>query len=760
MTRIGSAVLSGIISTGLIFTGVASAAPVGETPAAKPKDRFTARQRNYWAFQPVRRAEAPPVRQASWVRNPIDAFILSKLESKDLAPSPEADRITLLRRVFFDLIGLPPSEAEISAFLADRSKDAYEKVVDRLLVSPRYGERWGRHWLDLARYADSDGFKADDTRPNIWRYRDYVIQSFNNDKPYDRFVREQIAGDELWPGDPNARIATGFNRHYPEEYNAQNLRQRRQETLNDITDTVGSVFLGLTFGCAKCHDHKFDPILQEDYYKLQSFFANVSAVDDLPLLSGEARADYDRKLAAWKERTGPIRDRIGELTAASRVKLKHSRFMAYAPDVQAAVDKPAAERSPLERWMVHRSQSFLTLADEKEEKLIRKEDKEQYDKLLAELAQFADLYPGDLPEASYMAELGRDAPPTSTLSVGQFDKPVKQVEPGFLTILNAPPPSIAPPEGLASTGRRTALAQWVADPANPLTARVMVNRVWQFHFGRGIVGTPSDFGVMGARPTHPELLDWLAAEFVRDGWSVKRLHRLIVTSSAYRQAGDFREAAAKADSANRLLWRFPRQRLDAEVIRDSSLYLAGLLNFKMGGPGVFPELPQGMPAPRGGWETAKTGDERNRRSVYIFVRRNSRYPMLEVFDLASTQETCPRRDVTTTAPQALTLLNSKLSRDWAEAFASRVIREAGPEFAAELDHAFRLAYSRRPDGAEKDTALTFLDRQLKILVERDKAGEPISRLDAGPVRVDRLQAAALVDLCQALMNSNEFVYTD
>jgi hypothetical protein len=648
----------------------------------------------------------------------------------------------------------------MNAFLTDNSPRAYETAVDRLLASPRYGERWGRHWLDLARYADSDGFKADHTRPNIWRYRDYVIRAFNSDKPYDRFVREQIAGDELLPNDMDARVATGFHRHYPEEYNAQNLRQRRLETLDDITDTTGAVFLGLTFGCAKCHDHKFDPILQDDYYKLQSFFANISAVDNMPLLPPADLAEYRRRLAVWEEQTAPIRKQMDELLEPARKKLNHSRFTAYAPDVQAAVMKPAAERTPLERWMVHRSEPFLTLSDEHLEKTLKGEKKEQFEKLRAQLEQYASLYPGDLPVAQAMTELGPAPIPTSTLGGGQLEKPLHPVEPGFLTILDVPPPKIEPPAGAHTTGRRTALANWLVDPSNPLTARVMVNRLWAHHFGRGIVATPSDFGIMGMRPTHPELLDWLASEFVRSGWSMKHMHRLMVTSSAYRQASTFREEAAKADSANRLLWRFPRQRLDAEVIRDASLSVAGQLDVTMGGPGVYPELPAGMPEPRGGWDTTGKESERNRRSVYIFVRRNSRYPMLEVFDLASAQETCARRNTTTTAPQALTLLNSKLSRDWAESFAARVIREAGLQYKSEVSRAYEIAYSRPPDPTEMDLSLSFLDRQTKILAERSRAGEPLSKPSGIDAAMDPLQAAALVDLCQALMNSNEFVYVN
>jgi hypothetical protein len=444
-----------------------------------------------------------------------------------------------------------------------------------------------------------------------------------------------------------------------------------------------------------------------------------------------------------------------------RDKLYHSRFIAYAPDVQAAVEKEVAQRSPLERWMVHRTEPFLTLSDENDwDKTLKGDDKARYEKLAGELKKYAPSYPGDMPVASYMTELGRDAPPTSTLAVGNVEKPIKEVQPGFPSVLNPPEPKIVRPTGLDSTGRRTALANWIADPTNPFSARVMVNRIWQHHFGKGIVATPSDFGVMGTRPSNPELLDWLASEFERSGWSIKHMHRLMVTSSTYRQSSAFREDAAEIDNSDKYLWRFLRQRLDAEVIRDATLYVSGLLNLKMGGPGVYAELPTGMPTPRGGWDTDKNAAERDRRSIYIFVRRNSRYPMLEVFDVASTQETCPRRDVTTIAPQALTLVNSKLSREWSESLAARVIHDAGPQLTAEMDRAYLLLYSRHPDSQERDMSFTFLDRQLKILSERAGAGERLSQVPDIPAGMNPLQAAALVDFCQALVNSNEFVYSN
>ena len=715
-------------------------------------DTFTQRQRDFWSFQKVKAQTPPPVKHANWARTPIDAFILAKLEAKGIEPGPAADRVTLLRRASFDLIGLPPTPEEVAAFLADRSPDAYEKVVDRLLASPQYGERWGRHWLDLARFAESEGFKADEVRPNAWRYRDYVIASFNQDKPYDRFVQEQIAGDEMWPGNPEARIATGFNRHYPDESNARNLFQRRQEILDDVTDATGAVFMGLTYGCARCHNHKFDPILQADYYRLQAFYANTAADDHIPMLTGAALAEYRAKKAAWEEKTATIRSQMAELLAPVKKNTSTDYFDKYPPEIQAMILKPAAQRTPYESQMAWKAKPYLDMPDDEAAKQLKGDAKKSYDALKAELAKYADLNSGEPPEGIGMMDLGRTAPATHVLAVGMYDAPKEEVQPGFLTLLDPGPAPIVPPANVESTGRRTALAKWLTDPANPLAARVMVNRIWHYHFGRGIVGTPSDFGVMGERPTHPELLDWLAAEFVRSGWSMKHMHRLIMTSAAYRQASDFRKDAAEADPSNRLLWAFPRQRHDSEVIRDASLAVSGVLNLKAGGPSIYPELPQGMVSPRGGWRLSAL-DERNRRSVYIFVKRNSRYPMMEAFDMPDTHESCPRREVTTTAPQALTMLNDKVVLEWAQAFAARALADKDP-----VDRAFRLAYSRPPDAWEKDTVQTFFFKQKSVIAERAAKGEKLALPSAVPAGVEPAYAAAFVDFCQMLLNSNEFVY--
>jgi hypothetical protein len=718
------------------------------------KDPFTAQQRKYWAFQKVVRPSVPTVPGA----NPIDAFILAKLKGIGLKPNPPADPVTLLRRVSFDLIGLPPTPEEIDAFVNDASTDAYEKVVDRLLASPRYGERWARHWLDLARYAESEGFKADETRPNAWRYRDYVINSFNTNKPYDRFVKEQIAGDELWPDDPQARVATAFNRHYPDESNARVLMQRRQEILDDITDTVGATFMAMTYGCARCHDHKFDPILQKDYFRLQAFFANTAADDEIPMESPEWVRQYRARKTAWEGQTKPVRDQIAALLEPERQAILKDFVDKYPPEIQAAIAKPAADRTPFEWQMYAKAKPYLEIDDDQAGKALKGEKKAKYAALLAELKKSATIDPGPEPIGIGMHDLSGTAPQTHLLGVGVWDNPKEEVQPGFLSILDPNPARIAALADAHTTGRRTALANWLVDPANPLTARVFVNRLWHHHFGEGIVATPSDFGAMGQRPSNPELLDWLTSDFQTSGWDVKRMQKLIVMSNTYRQSSVSNEESAKVDPRNRLLWHFPRQRLEGEAIRDSALSVAGLLNVSMGGPSVYPELPAGAGKPRGGWKTS-TGADANRRSIYIFVRRNSRYPMLEEFDMPDTHESCGRRNQTITAPQAMSLLNDKLMLEWAEAFAGRVLRQGGADANAQIENAYRLAYGRRPDGWEKDTVLTFFAKQKGIVAERVAGGGKLA-LPPGPLPsgVEPAQAAVLVDFCQMLLNSNEFVY--
>jgi hypothetical protein len=736
---------------------------ISDSVAAPARKEFTQEERAHWAFQPMRRPAIPEAR-SDWARSPIDHFILHELRKKGLAPNSEADRATLLRRASLGITGLPPAPEEVDVFLQDGSPKAWETAVDRLLSSPHYGERWARHWLDLARYAESEGFKADETRPNAWRYRDYVIRSLNDDKPYDRFVQEQIAGDELWPEQPDALVATGFNRHYPDESNARNLMQRRQEILNDVTDTVGAVFTGLTFGCARCHDHKFDPIRQEDYFRLQAFFANTAAADTIPLLEPERLADYRRRLAIWEEKTAETRAAIAAIEEPKRQEIIKDYVDKYPEEIQLALTKPAGDRTAFEAQMVAKARLYVDTSSHQYiassrtvAARLKPAEKERWAELQSELKSFEPLHPGPLPLGTGMVDLSNTAPPTYLLGRGNWDAPEHEVGPGFLQVLQPVKPGTAPVQKEQSTGRRAALALWLTGADHPLTARVIVNRVWQYHFGKGLVGTASDFGFKGDRPTHPELLDWLAQEFVRGGWSLKRLHRLILSSSAYRQSSAFREQAAERDPENALLWRFPRQRLEAEVIRDAALSVSGRLNPKMGGPSIFPELPPGMES-RGGWPVTADLRERDRRSIYVFVRRNTRYPFFESFDMPDTHESCARRNITTSPVQALSMLNSELTLDWARSFAARVMAVTGSDRREQIVAAYRFAYGRRPNPDELDSADAFLARHEELIQERLGSGEPVALPSGFEAKAGRAEAAGLVDFCHVLLNSNEFVY--
>ncbi len=707
------------------------------TPSAPTHKPFTDSQKHWWAFQPVVRPAVPTVKSAG-PHNPIDAFILAKLEDKGLAPSAPADRITLIRRASLDLIGLPPTSDDVQAFLADTSPDAFARVVDRLLASPHYGERWGRHWLDLARYADSEGFKSDETRPNIWRYRDYVIDSLSADKPYDRFVKEQIAGDEIYPNDAAALVATGFNRHFPDESNARNLMQRRQELLNDITDTVSATFIGMTYGCARCHDHKFDPILQRDYYRLQAFFANTRIEDHAALIFGDKKKDYGAKYAVWDAKTKEVRGQMAELAQPMLKAMYKENFDKFPPEIQDSITTPADKRTPVQWQMYQKAKPQIEYTVEEAGKKLKGDARKAYAALSDQLAELSKQYPvPPIPIAQAMIDNDAQAPATHVLNVGVYDAYKEEVQPGFLTILDSNDPKITPSLDGKSTGRRTVLANWLADPKNPLSTRVIVNRVWHYHFGRGIAGTPSDFGIMGDRPVNKELLDYLTASFVEGGWSLKKLHRMIMLSNAYQQASGYNEAAAKLDPEDKLVWRYNPHRLEGEVIRDSMLQVSGLLNDEMHGPGVFPPLPPGLLASRGGWKDHESAEESNRRSVYIFVRRNMRYPMIEVFDMPDTHESCARRDVTTTAPQALELLNNELVLDWSRALAKKVANDSGLTPDETIDRAFRLTFSRQPSERERKIGREFLVNQERMTGAKE---------------------SAVTDLCHMLLNSNEFVY--
>ncbi len=698
-----------------------AAAEDAKTPAAK-----LAKARSWWAYQAPQKVAPPVVKDQKWVRTPIDAFVLAQLEAKGLQPNPEADRATLIRRVTLDAWGLVPTPEEVAAFLNDKSVDAYEKVVDRLLSSPHYGERWGRRWLDLTRYADSDGYNTDGTRPNAWRYRDYVVKAFNDDKPYDQFIREQIAGDELWPDRKDTLIATGFLRNLPDEINARDLNLKKQEIANDLTDTVGTVFLGTTVGCAQCHNHKFDPISTREYYQLQAYFVNTSFRDDIQSLSGKPLEDYKAQLAKWEEATKDIRAQQEALLKPTIDKLESDRLSGFVPATRDAITKPEAERDAYERWIYHRSLWTMTGRTRNAVNQLKEKEPEAYEKyqkLDAELKKFDKQKPRDPGLISTATELGHaDSPVTHVLFKGIYDRPQEQVEPAVPAVLSDTQPEIKPTA--TSSGRRTAIANWIASASNPMTSRVFVNRVWGQYFGHGIVDTVSDFGHMGQKPSHPELLDWLAVNFLEHGWSVKQLQRQILLSSTYRQSSATRPEALEVDATDRLLWSFPRQRLDAEEIRDSLLAASGLLEDKIGGPAVFPPVPAQLDN-LNAWKVSDNPHDHFRRSLYVFVRRNTPYPLLDTFDWANPQIVHSRREVTTTAPQALALVNSEVVYQYSQELAGRVIREAGDSEAARIDWLYQLLLARTPDQTEKTALLAFLDSQQKTLQKQLASGKKV-----------------------------------
>jgi hypothetical protein len=685
-------------------------------------------------FQPARRPAAPAVRDAGWGRNPIDAFILAKLEAKRLTPTQPADRLRLLRRVTFDLTGLPPTVAEQEAFLADASPAAYDKVVTRLLSSPRFGERQAQHWLDLVRYAESDGFKEDGLRPDAHRYRDWVIQAFNANLPYDRFVQLQIAGDELAPNNPDARIAVGFNRLWPDEYNAANLEQRRQEILDDNTDTAALVFLGLTFGCARCHDHKFDPISQKDYFRLQAFFAGLFPAE-LPAADAATLAKHQEQRSAWEKATKEIRDQMEALVAKKREELTVGGLEKFTADIKLAVKTPPEKRTPYQ-WQIARMavKQAERAADGAAAKLPAA-DKKRYQELERQLPPA----PRRLPTAMTITDVGPVAPPTHRLIGGDWRKPAAEIKPGFPEALGKAEVDTSLPAGVVSTGRRAALARWLTKADHALTARVMANRLWQHHFGVGIVATSSDFGAQGTKPTHPELLDWLAVELAESGWDLKHLHRLMVTSATYQQdsAVDPKHPGLAVDRENDLLWHARRRRLEGEALRDAFLAVTGELNPRMFGTSARPELPAAFG--KSAWKPDGRVHDQHRRSVYVLAKRNVRYPLFDAFDYPDMHNSCSRRLSTTTAPQALILLNSELTLGRARQWARELRAEHGEDVDRIAATAYRQAWGRPATRDEVGLAGRFVQRQLAEGVALEQA---------------------VVDLCHAVLNTNEFVYVD
>ena len=821
---------------------------------------------DYWAYRPLKQPQVPSVQAWDWVSNPIDAFILTKLEANDLPPAAPASKLTLIRRVYYDLTGLPPSPEAVEAFLNDTTPDAYEKLIDKLLKSPRYGEKWGRHWLDLVRYAETNGYESDGNKPFVWRYRDYVINAFNADKPYDEFIKEQLAGDELDTVTTETIIATGYHRLGVWDDGPADRKLARYDYLDDIVSTTGQVMLGMTVGCARCHDHKIDPISTRDYYSFLAFFHDIKAHNRGPLAdigTPEQQAVRDKLLTEKRLAEQEAQDKLFKIQEVIKIELAKNISEAIVPDAPVSPIRELTYRSYRDTFEQFPNDfdlleptsegrlfdNFFSLAPASRKKniglvfegtlqvpadatytfhinlggacrlilsgyqtaeLIGERDIEialTHGEVSIRLEYFnKDLDKPHL-EVSWSG-LDFEKQPLSTNTSVNFDELLKthgesietgeslkalvdkqkalkeqrnqrrrqrvpydhqalaisegeqtpthilrrgnphlvgrEVKPAFPAVLNPPAVDIPPVTADAkSSGKRQIFSEWVASPENPLTARVMVNRIWQYHFGRGIVRSSNDFGQLGTPPTHPKLLDWLASEFIASGWRLKTMHKLIMTSNTYRMSAQSNPRGIQQDPNNDLFWRFDMRRLTAEEIRDTVLWITGKLNLKMGGPSVFPELPEEVLAtssrPRSVWGKSPP-DEANRRSVYVKVKRSLLVPILNQFDQANTDSTCPIRFSTTVPTQSLTMLNGKFINNQALAFANRMRWEGGITVEDRVKFGLRLVMCREPEPTEIQQALTFMQEL--------QHSEGVT----SEVALDRFALLAL--------NLNEFIFLD
>ncbi len=696
--------------------------------------------RHWWAFQPVIKQTPPQLHLEQWPRNDIDRFVLGGLEAIGMTPAPQADRLVLVRRLYFDLLGLPPTPEEITHFVNDGSTDAWERLIQQLLDDPRYGEHWARHWLDLVRYSESDGWNQDAYRADIWRYRDYVVDAFNSDKPYPEFVREQLAGDELSAsdvdgGDPQLRIAAGFLRLGIYEYNQRDARGLWNDIMNEMTDVTGDVFLGLSMACARCHDHKFDPLPQRDYFKLRAFFEPLIWRDDIDGATDEQRRAYQLQLLKWEQATASIRQQIEQIVAPYNSRKWKSTADKFPLDIQACFNTPAELRSSLDEQMAYLvSRQFL------EEgggplKSIKKEEQAQLDRLQAQLAAWDELKPVALPSIMTVSNHRGSLSPTTLPD----DPDQTPIDPGFLTVMSTVPlPEYrdarnqphSPPAKFVSTTvghqddrleRRTQLADWIGDPRNPLTTRVIVNRIWQQHFGQGLVATANDFGRLGAQPSHPELLDWLAATFVEQGWSFKELHKQILLSATWQQSTHHPQSDRYEllDPDEKLLWRSRVRRLQAEQMRDAMLVASGELQPIVGGASVDEATP--------------------RRGLYVKSFRNNLDTFLHSFDMANGLKSVAVRDATTTPLQALLLFNGEYALARARSMAKRLSQTEDQDASELLQSAFLWTWGRSPSDDELSRGLQFIG-----------AAPDQSSL--------AINSERLVDFCHVLLNSNEFLY--
>jgi len=685
--------------------------------------------RNFWAFREVVRPAVPEVKDKAWVRNPIDAFILSSLERKGFQPAAPADKATLLRRAYYSVTGLPPTPAEVEAFLKDESSNAYEKAVDRLLESRHYGEHWGRHWLDLVRYAETNSFERDNPKPFVWRYRDYVIRSFNADKPYDQFIREQLAGDELNEVTTDSLIATGYYRLGLWDDEPADRTLAYYDGLDDIVATTSNTFLGLTVNCCRCHDHKIDPIPQRDYYRMMAFFHGVKHFDNgggslRSIASPEVEKQHQGALAEYKGKLGDLDKEIAEMDELLKPHLKGGEIDDFKHDARKVELFKKYSPDPISKDIFEKYRSKFR-------------DREQLRRNPPKSGEMALV----------VSESGAKAKDTFVLLRGNPQSQGDKVEPGFPSVLfppDMPPtPEVTPADNGRSSGRRRVLADWIASPKNQLTSRVMVNRVWQYHFGRGLVRSSSNFGYMGTPPTHPELLDYLASEFVAGGMKLKAFHKLLLTSNTFRMGSETTPEAKLKDPENDLYSHFDLRRLTAEEIRDSVLAVSGNLNLKKNeGPSIYPFIPAevlaGQSQPGKGWEKSSPEDAAG-RSVFVHIKRSLGLPILTVFDAPDPDSPCPVRFTTTQPTQALGMINGEFMNSQAREFAAQLQKEsAEPQQQVRL--ALRRALQREPHEKEISRGLQFLSASQ----EQDKLSAQV----------------ALERFCLLTLNLNEFVFLD
>lgn len=675
------------------------------------------RDHAWWAFQPLTKPAVPETPVDHWSVNVIDRFAYARMRDAGIEPAPRATDSELLRRVYFDLVGMPPTPAEIDAFMNDSSADPWGSLIDRLLDDRRYGEHWARFWLDLVRYAESDGWNKDSYRANIWRYRDYVVNAFNADKPYPDFVREQLAGDEIGEDNPEDLIATGFLRLGIYEYNQRDAKPHWNDIMNEMTDVTGDVFLGLSMSCSRCHDHKFDAIPQIDYFGLRAFLEPVIWRDDIPGATEEEQAAWREQQANWEEATADIRAEIDAFTAPFIKKKWDATVDKFPIDIQACFNKPVDERTSWEHQMAYLVERQFYEEGEPWQKSLSKEDKAKHEELLKRLSEFDDVKPKPLAAVMMVKDFAGAISPTVIPDSRNTSSIPPQFPSALASTIDGPVPALV--DSPNSSGRRTGLAEWIGRPDNPLTTRLIVNRIWQQHFGQGIVSSPNDFGHLGTLPTHPELLDWLTTTFVENGWSMKALHRRILMSSLWRQSSNHPRAVEyrAIDPAETMLWRAKVRRLKAEQVRDAMLAISGELDDTLGGASVKADTP--------------------RRGLYVKRMRNSPDPLLHAFDTANGLTSIPKRSETTTPLQALLLLNGDFALGRAQQFAARLKAREGTTPADVLADAFVLTWGRKPSEVE-------LARAVAFVVNND-----------GALANDRL-----VDFCHVLFNSNEFLYVD